>query len=139
VAKLDKRGKQNLLKLLQKEFPKAAPAAQPTQAAPASTAEPAAAPAATQPTPAAQPVQAAPAAQATAEPVAKKTRSRKKPAAPSQAEIDADRERLMGVTSDSVIKTGNPLAETLAARVEQHKRRMFEQNLRTGQTSIFVK
>jgi hypothetical protein len=39
-------------------------------------------------------------------------RSRKKPAAPSQAEIDADRERIMGVTSDSVIRKGRVMAES---------------------------
>jgi hypothetical protein len=36
---------------------------------------------------------------------------KKKPAAPSQAEIDADRERIMGVTSDSVIRTRPMMAE----------------------------
>lgn len=136
VAKLDKRGKQNLLKLLQKEFPQAAPAAQPA----AAPAQPAAAPAAPAAEPAVQ--QAAPAAQTApaADPApAKKPRARKKAAAPSQAEIDADRARIMGVTSDSVIRTGNKLEETLAARVEQHKRRMFEQSLIKGEVSIFTK
>jgi hypothetical protein len=67
-------------------------------AAPAAT-EPAAAPAATEP--------------AATEPApAKKRGGRKaKPAAPSQAEIDAEREAKMGPTSDSVIRRGNLIAE----------------------------
>ena len=54
-----------------------------------------------------------PVAAAATEPApAKKRGGRKaKPAAPSQAEIDADRERLMGPTSDSVIRRGNLIAE----------------------------
>ncbi len=102
---------------------KPAPAAQP--AAPA--AQPAAEPAAAQAAPAAEPA------------VAKKKGGRKKAAAPSQAEIDADREAKMGPTSDSKINTGNPLAEALAAKVEQHKRQMFEQSLRKGEFKIFTK
>ena len=39
------------------------------------------------------------------------TEPKKKPAAPSQAEMDADRERIMGVTSDSVIRTRPMMAE----------------------------
>jgi len=39
------------------------------------------------------------------------TEPKKKPAAPSQAEMDADRERMMGVTSDSVIRTRPMMAE----------------------------
>ena len=136
VSKLDKRGKQNLLKLLQKEFPQAAPAA----AAPAQ--QPATEPAATAAAPAQQPA-AEPAATAApaAEPAPSKKRGgrKAKPAAPSQAEIDADRQRVMGPTSDSIIRTGNNLSEALAAKVKLHKQKMFEQNLKTGQASIFVK
>lgn len=36
---------------------------------------------------------------------------KKKPAAPSQAEMDADRERIMGPTSDSIIRTRPMMAE----------------------------
>jgi hypothetical protein len=39
------------------------------------------------------------------------TEPKKKPAAASQAEIDADRERIMGVTSDSIIRTRPMMAE----------------------------
>ncbi len=223
VASLDKRSKQNLLKLLQKEFPQAAPAqataapaaepapAEPEQAAAArpqgggkvagqlsqspaavkkrqNRAAAKAAPAASAEEPAAAPTAAtqndkypglppgvdaeranAANAKVGLPPIytqnpdgtwretdqakgtwagdtggaagitpAKKGRG-KKAAAPSQAEIDADREAKMGPTSDSKINTGNPLAEALAARVEQHKRRMFETSLAKGQTSIFVK
>jgi len=44
------------------------------------------------------------------EPVKKKSGS-KKPAAPSQATMDADRERMMGPTSDSIIRTRPMMAE----------------------------
>jgi len=54
------------------------------------------------------------AATATAEPVAKKGKARKKAAGPSQAEIDADRERIMGPTSDSVIRKGSMVAENFS-------------------------
>jgi len=72
-------------------------------------------------------------------PVKKRGGRKAKPAAPSQAEIDADREARMGPTSDSIIRNYPGLAETLATRVEQHKRKMFEDSLRKGETSIFVK
>jgi hypothetical protein len=81
----------------QKAAKTAAPAAEPT-AAPA--AEPTAAPAPQT----AAPEQPAPAA-------GKKKSAPRKKAAPSQAEIDADRERIMGVTSDSIIRKGNLVAE----------------------------
>jgi hypothetical protein len=42
------------------------------------------------------------------------TEPKKKPAAPNQAEIDADRERIMGVTSDSVIRTRPMMAESFS-------------------------
>lgn len=83
---------------------------------------------------------AAPTTEPAAEPAApKKKGGRKKPAAASQAEIDADRERLMGPTSDSIIRTQPSLAETFAAKVEEHKRKMFAEGLTKGQTSIFRK
>lgn len=179
VSKLDKRGKQNLLKLLQKEFP---------QAAPAAAAQPAAAPAAkpaaskgpsggeydnlgfgfdgntgkpfksqaereaglAREKAAAAAASAKSAQQPAAEPAAdsdagkpgflqSKIKGRRSAAKPSQAEIDAERERVMGPTSDSIIRTGYNLSEALAAKVKLHKKKMFEQNLKTGQTSIFVK
>jgi hypothetical protein len=49
-----------------------------------------------------------------AEPTATKKKGGKKPAAPSQAEIDADRERIMGATSDSVIRTKPMMAESFS-------------------------
>ncbi len=142
INNLDKKGKQRILQLLQKSLTQPAPADQKAAAKPAAgaapTAEPAAAPAAAPAT--AEPAAAPAAAPATAEPAAaKKKGGRKKAAAPSQAEIDADRERLMGPTSDSKINTGNPLAEALATKIEEHKRQMFEQSLRKGEFSIFVK
>jgi len=41
-------------------------------------------------------------------------KGKQKPAAPSQAEIDADRQRIMGVTSDSVIRTRPMMAESFS-------------------------
>lgn len=76
VSKLDKKGKQRILALLQKSLEAPAVA---TKAAPVAT--PADAP------------------------------KKKRAVAPSQAEIDADRNRIMGVTSDSVIRTGKVMAE----------------------------
>jgi hypothetical protein len=38
----------------------------------------------------------------------------KRPAKPSQAEIDADRNRIMGVTSDSIIRTRPMMAESFS-------------------------
>jgi hypothetical protein len=43
----------------------------------------------------------------------------------------------MGPTSDSIIRKGNSLSETLASRVEAHKQKMFETGLAKGQVSIF--
>jgi hypothetical protein len=150
IDKLDKKGKQRILQLLQKSMaapaakpaagatPAAAPAATPAPAAPEPTAPAAAAPEA----PAAEPTAAAPTAAPAAEPTAapapaatpKKTGGRVKgqlsqdpravkrreanaaktkqqaPAA-SQAEIDADRERIMGVTSDSIVRRQPMMAE----------------------------
>jgi hypothetical protein len=109
--------------------PNAAPAAPEPTAAPA--VEPTAAP--TKPkrasrakAPAAAPVDptAAPAAPA-AEPTApKKKGGRKKPAAPSQAEIDADRDRIMGNFTDSV---------------NRYKKIIAENAIRSGEISIFRK
>ena len=149
IDKLDKKGKQRILQLLQKSM--AAPAAKPAAgtapaAAPAATPAPAApeptAPAAAPEAPAAEPTAAAPTAAPAAEPTAapapaatpKKTGGRvkgqlsqdpravkrreanaakTKQAAPaqSQAEIDADRERIMGVTSDSIVRRQPMMAE----------------------------
>jgi len=57
----------------------------------------------------------------------------KKKAAPTQAEIDADREAKMGPTSDSIIRTGNNLSEALAQRILKHKQRLVKE----GQVKIF--
>ena len=150
IDKLDKKGKQRILQLLQKSM--AAPAAKPAAGtAPAATPAPAApeptAPAAAAPeAPAAEPTAAAPTAAPAAEPTAapapaatapKKTGGRVKgqlsqdpravkrreanaaktkqqaPAA-SQAEIDADRERIMGVTSDSIVRRQPMMAESFS-------------------------
>jgi hypothetical protein len=60
-------------------------------------------------------------------------------AAPDQATIDADRERNIGITSDSVIRTGVSLSETLARKVQEQKQRMFETALMSGTQSVFKK
>jgi hypothetical protein len=141
IDKLDKKGKQRILQLLQKSM--AAPAA----AAPAAAATPA--PAAPEPTapaaaaPAAEPTAAAPTAAPAVEPTTapapaattpKKTggrvkgqlsqdpravkrreanaaKTKQQAPASSQAEIDADRERIMGVTSDSIVRRQPMMAE----------------------------
>jgi hypothetical protein len=146
IDKLDKKGKQRILQLLQKSM--AAPAAKPAAgaapaAAPAATPAPAAeptAPAATAPeAPAAEPTApaAAPAAEPTAAPApvapkctggrvkgqlsqdpravkrreANAAKTKQQAPAASQAEIDADRERIMGVTSDSIVRRQPMMAE----------------------------
>ena len=116
VDKLDKRGKGNLLKLLQKEFPPKAAAPAPEPAPAASTGD-------------------------NDKPgfLQSKIKGRRKPPAPSQAEIDAERERIMGPTSDSIIRTGKSLSEELAKKIQQKKRQMFESNIKQGKFSIFVK
>ena len=119
----------------------AAAAAAPAAAAPA--ADPAAAPAAAAPAaaaPAADPAAAAPAAPAAEVPAKKRGASRvPKKVAPSQAEIDADREARMGPTSDSIIRTGNRLAETFQAKMKIHKARLVAEGLQSGAISIFKK
>ena len=189
VDKLDKKGKQRILQLLQKSMavpdPKAAApgagvmgamakqlgaggAAKPNTMAnapvsktnvakpgnpnaaaapaadPAAAAAPAADPAAA--APAAAPATAAPTNAATAanpsEVPGKRARGASrvpKKAAPSQAEIDADREARMGPTSDSIIRTGNRLAETFQAKMKIHKARLVAEGLQSGSISIFKK
>ena len=163
IDKLDKKGKQRILQLLTKSIaalpvkaaPVKAPAAKPAAgaadpAAPAAVAPAGGAPAPAADTTAAPATPAAPAADATATPPAvtppagttpaaevpvKKKRAPKKPAAPSQAEIDADRERNMGVTSDSIIRKHVSLAETLMQAIAKEKSRMVAE----GKISIFRK
>jgi hypothetical protein len=47
--------------------------------------------------------------------------------------------REKGIATASKTNYGNALSEALAARVEQHKRDIFETDLRMGKTSIFKK
>jgi hypothetical protein len=141
IDKLDKKGKQRILQLLQKSI--AAPAAgaatapaaatTPAPAATAPAAEPIAAPTAA---PAAKPV-AAPAAAPTTTAPPKRTGGRVKgqlsqdPRAvkrreanaaktkqqaqtPNQAEIDADSNRIMGVTSDSIVRRQPMMSESFS-------------------------
>jgi hypothetical protein len=97
ISSLDAKQKQNIIALLQKQVGNA-PAA---KAAPAQ--------------PAAKPAAKAAAPATGAEPVIKgKKKVAKKPAGPSQAEIDADRARIMGVTSDSVIRKQPALSESFS-------------------------
>jgi hypothetical protein len=99
----------------------AEPAAQPADASTAAASADAAAPVTTPP-----------------ETTAKKGR-KKKAVAPTQAEIDADRERNIGMASDSVIRTGASLSETLARKVQDQKQRMYETALMSGTQSVFKK
>jgi hypothetical protein len=68
-----------------------------------------------------------------------KSQNKKKAVAPTQAEIDADRERNIGITSDSVIRTKSSLSETLARKVQEQKQRMYETALMAGTQSVFKK
>ena len=143
VGQLDKKGKQRILQLLQKSLEQ-------TPAAPAKGAAPAVDPAAAPATePAAKPrrtrnkkTAAALAPQQSqagmddqgndVAPV-KKRGGRKAAPKPSQAELDAEREAKMGPTSDSIIRKGNSLAETLMKAIAEEKRRMVAE----GKISIF--
>ena len=61
----------------------------------------------------------------------------------------ASGERVVGANKDgsvrtvnikaSKINTGNNLSESLAQKIEQHKRKMFETGLVNGTSSVFVK
>jgi len=64
---------------------------------------------------------------------ARKGMNARKAPSPSQAEYDADREAKMGVTSDSIIRSHNGLAETLMQAIAEEKRRMVAE----GKISIF--
>lgn len=59
--------------------------------------------------------------------------------AASQAEIDAERDRVMGNFTDSILRSKDSLKEALAKKVIQQKRKMFESSLATRQTSIYKK
>jgi hypothetical protein len=43
------------------------------------------------------------------------------------------------VQAASKVNTGNPLAEALEQKIEEHKRKLFTENIKTGATSIFKK
>jgi hypothetical protein len=113
---------------------KASPKGQAQQAAwDAEDAAAATAPAATAPA-ATAPAATAPAAEVPAKKVKGASRVPRKTAPKqSQAEIDADRERNMGNFSDSKIRTGNALAETLMRAIAEEKSRMVAE----GKISIF--
>ena len=113
---------------------KTAPVSQPTDAA--STTDPAAS--AADPAAATTPA-VDPAADAVAKP--KRTRKPKAKVAPTQAEIDADRENNPNIqmSNNSVIRTGASLSETLERKVQEQKQRMFETALMSGTQSVFKK
>lgn len=110
VNQLDKKGKQRLLQLLQKSIQQTP--AQPAAKAAAPAAGPGSKTAGTTAAgqPKIEPDLNAPAEQPAAA-AGKKKPIPKKKVAPSQAEIDADRARVMGTTTDSVIRKGNMVAE----------------------------
>lgn len=170
VNKLNKRGKQNILKLLQKEFPQepAAPAPEFTDAqggkfnintgkplasqaevdaqnkwfASQGAAEPAPTGQALNPKPGAEQPAAEPAQ--TAAPTGRTQGSGKiagqlsqTPGAVKKRQARAAAKAAPAVQTAGVIRTGNNLSESLAEKIEHHKRKMFEANLSTGQTSIY--
>jgi hypothetical protein len=165
VDKLDKKGKQRIMQLLQKSLaaPEAKPAAQPA-AKPAAAATPAQEPAATPAQePAATPAQepaATPAAAAPAKPA--RTGGRVAGADPSQTpnairKRNARRDKANAAATTggagafnqmgqqltqqnaSKINNGSSLTEMLADRVAMHKQRMFESSLANGTVSVFKK
>jgi hypothetical protein len=93
IDKLDKKGKQRIYQLLQKSLGQPA-AVQPT------TVEP------TTPTTGAT--------QPATDVKAPVRRGRNKAGKPSQADIDADRARIMGDTMDSIIRTAKPISESFS-------------------------
>ena len=150
IDKLDKKGKQRILQLLQKSITAPAAGAAPAKPAAAPAAAPAATPAtaaATAPAaePAATPAPAAPAAEPVADPAAAPTttappkrtggrvkgqlsqdpravkrreanaaKTKQQAQTPNQAEIDADRNRIMGVTSDSIVRRQPMMSESFS-------------------------
>ena len=61
------------------------------------------------------------------------------PATASQAEIDADRDRLLPNFTDSVIITGNNLSEMFNTRVNLYKKKYFAEGIANGSSSIYRK
>jgi hypothetical protein len=118
IDKLDKKGKQRIMQLLQKSLgaPTAAPAAPKLGVAPtmstvtknwdAETGEPL--------TPKANAEYAKFSPEQKAEIEKNIADKNRKPAKPTQAEIDADREKIMGPTSDSIIRTAKPISESFS-------------------------
>jgi hypothetical protein len=119
IDKLDKKGKQRIMQLLQKSLgaPTAAPAAAPklgvaptmstvTKNWDAETGEPL--------TPKANAEYAKFSPEQKAEIEKNIADKNRKPAKPTQAEIDADREKIMGPTSDSIIRTAKPISESFS-------------------------
>jgi hypothetical protein len=163
VDKLDKKGKQRILQLLQKSMavpdpkPVAAPAATTPPVTPA--AEPVAAT-----TPAAEPAAQPDTTTAQAEPVATPTKARggkvagqvsqtpdairkrnarrdKANAAATTGGAGAFNQMAQQATQQNASKVnyGNALSEALAQRVEMHKQKMFETGLSQGTISVFRK
>ena len=163
VNQLDKKGKQRILQLLQKSLQQSAPAKQSkpdvaggmsraanapadTTAAPTAPADTTAAPTA----PAEKPKgrRGSRTANTTAAPAEKPKGRRGRnnnrtaetpPATASQAEIDADRDRLLPNFTDSVIITGNNLSEMFNTRVNLYKKKYFAEGIANGSSSIYRK
>jgi len=113
-----------------------------TNTAPAADAAPAPeAPPATTAAPADAATTTAPAGEPVTKP--KRTRNKKTAAAPapqaSQAEIDAERDRLLPQANDSIIRVGTNLSEKLASKIHSSKQRMVAEGVRNGTFSIFRK
>lgn len=97
------------------------------QTAPAQTAAPAQT----------EPAQTAAPAQNKQTPPGEVANTKKKP---TQAEIDAERDRVMGNFTDSINRTNkNSLKESLSRKVKDERTKMFKQNLAQQQTSIYKK
>jgi hypothetical protein len=164
IAKLDKKGKQRILAGLQKELG-AQPAAQEKPAAGGGAFGQMAANLAGEPNPAVstgtsstggttskvggttthtanpnnpnmqqQPAPEQPAA--TQEPAVEPTMQTKK-RAPRKSRAKAPAQP--SVQAAGKVNTGNPLAEALERKIEEHKKKLFTENVKSGATSIFKK
>jgi hypothetical protein len=132
VDKLDKKGKQRILQMLQKSLTAPAPKAAPAAAAPAAAAPAAAAPA--------RGGKVAGQVSQTPGAVAKRgKRAAAKSASSVGNKVMGNMVNTLQQQNASKINSGNALSEALAQRVEMHKQKMFETGLSRGTISVFRK
>ena len=147
IDKLDKKGKQRILQLLQKSLAQtpAKGAAAPAQGASAAPAQGAPAAPAAEPTTAAAPapkarggrVAGAPPSQSPS--AVRRRNARAAASAANAAGGGAFRQMANTLQQQNAgkVNSGNPLAEALAQQIEVHKQKMFETGLARGSISVF--